>query len=954
MADKIDFFWEVFKAVAGETTDPDVITTALNSLAKSDRTKVDNYFTNVIDQSCFSTTDYFRLRKLFVNLFATHRTLISQSIQSSDPHSLTNSDLDELFRSFGFPYSAQLKGLDSNPLEQKVQFFLDLVNLYKVKGTPQSLVDVLQYYGVTDVDIYEFLLKFSTSGDLIFKGNFIAGTSIIPKNNMVFPFANITEGDPHWLYTEQQILNLNTSNKIRLPSQTPYIGVQPIVQLDGGEITAISRTLQDQYAEWYNTGTLPEANAQISEVGETVSFLELYLSTIYTFNKLYDVGSTQGDRFMCYDGTSTNMTDVLNEYDELSSLPIDRCDLNSNEYILSPLSSLYLPSTYCADSKLQQFYDNFTRPNSENFLTDRTSAEHYLQIMNSGLKDSLDSIGDQQALLFSLLSDMAEWVRNNIGFGFVNFGFILFGVNQFFTELKPVIDFFKPYRARLLFLESLQIRNRLLNTIRIEDKAYVDVTQHIYDFLTGDSVPCCVPTDTTCADVITKCSIVVNSTYDSLTKTWKGIWYPGEIYNVNDLIQTGSSPGATFICTVAHISQTDTKPGSGSAWTSVWDDYSHLVCTEEPDGFASYSRDYFDCGSYFDIGAVTDIRKDPDIIIEDVYSDTLCCIDSSATYVHTEVSNFTYSAAYSAPVPTGQDYITVAFLGIFPSTDYVVGVTLRAPTDTSPIYSYAIVGKTQSTFTLQFSGIIENEGYYLDWYATDIADTMGMTPIPLGVDTLTVPFTVPEIDTNYTIVSTLVNTGDSTPSIFPYYIINDSTTSFTVVFTGAIDSANYTFEWYLVRNETTPSITYAGYETFSDGTDTLSITLPVTLSDNEFPLLVNMMADSTDAYIFIPLVIEKTINSFKVVLSGDIDTQAIYKLAWAIPSTEEAVVSNFTYYQAGGFMDFDDGGTFDCTFAFDLAHIFIEEAVPQVTAYLLQQDGSFILQEDGSRLEFTY
>ena len=155
MANKIDFFWKLFDAVAGGPGEG--ITDVLNSLAKSDRAKLDTYFTEVIDQASFATEDYNRLRKFLVDLFATHRTLTSQTFSASDPHSLSNSDLDELFRSFGYLYSSQLRGFDENPLEQKIQFFLDLVNLYKIKGTPQSLVDVLQYYGVTDIDVYEFV-----------------------------------------------------------------------------------------------------------------------------------------------------------------------------------------------------------------------------------------------------------------------------------------------------------------------------------------------------------------------------------------------------------------------------------------------------------------------------------------------------------------------------------------------------------------------------------------------------------------------------------------------------------------------------------------------------------------------------------------------------------------------------------------------------------------------------
>lgn len=121
MADKIDLFWEIFESVSGGTGD---ITDALDAIAKSDRTKVESYFSNVIDQISFGTPDWNRLRKFLIDLYASHRTLASASKQTSDPHSLMNSDLDELFRSFGYPHSTTLRGFDENPLEQKVQFFL--------------------------------------------------------------------------------------------------------------------------------------------------------------------------------------------------------------------------------------------------------------------------------------------------------------------------------------------------------------------------------------------------------------------------------------------------------------------------------------------------------------------------------------------------------------------------------------------------------------------------------------------------------------------------------------------------------------------------------------------------------------------------------------------------------------------------------------------------------------
>ena len=327
MANKIDQFWEIFKAVAGDTSAD--VTESTNAIAKSDRTKVESYFSNVIDQYSFETPDYNRLRKFLIDLYATHRTKSTVSLSSTDPHALTNSDLDELFRSMGYDLSSSLRGFDENPLEQKVQFFLDLVNLYKVKGTPQSLVDVLQYYGVTEVDIYEFFLKKDAPGSLFFEGKGVAGTTINPSD-IGIPYNSLTSTDPHWLYTAQQILQLDQINKINLPSKTPYLGVQPVVDVEGAEMAIINRYVQDQYDYYETHGTVPPPDAEITYIGETRSLLELYLSCIYMFNKLFDVGSDLPTRFLCYDGTNIdNEVEIIDEFTALT--PVSYTHLRAHE-----------------------------------------------------------------------------------------------------------------------------------------------------------------------------------------------------------------------------------------------------------------------------------------------------------------------------------------------------------------------------------------------------------------------------------------------------------------------------------------------------------------------------------------------------------------------------------------------------------------------------------------------
>jgi len=679
MSDFIDKFWQLFVSVSGGTGTG--VTDVQDSLAKANRTKVEDYFTNVIDQVSHSTIDYNRLRKFFVDLFATHRTLSNLSLDATDPHSLSNSDLDELFRSFGYPHSSSLRGFDENPLEQKVQFFLDLVNLYKVKGTPQSLVDVLQYYGVTEVDIYEFLLKLNAPGQLIFDGKVVAGTSLDP-NVLQIPFSNLTALDPHWIYTAQQILDLNDQLKINLPSQTPYLGVQPIVELDGVEFSLLARIVQDQYASWQSSGTLPPPNAEITFVGEVKSFIELYLSAIYMFNKLYPTGVEQ-DTFMCYDGTSDDYVQILEDFTDLTSPPFRRCDFNDNmnlSFVVDSTSGLYIPSSYCADSKLAEFYDEFTRPTSTNFLVDENSAGNVLTLMDPQLKSDLDAAGEPVEVLYSLLEDMAKWVRSNLGLGFVNFGFILFGVNEFFKELKPVIEFFKPYRARLLLIEALQIRNRLFNTIKVTDEMSFDFRFDFHDFLTGDSIPCCVEnqdidaTSGTCIGVEhTTCKREIAGIVQEVQ--WQGYWGDATQYAIDDLVASGIE-GNYYICTQAHTASYETKPGFGGDWSSFWNLYSYLDCTDSTASGASvatHSRDFYDCGSWHDIGAVTDIPQELFIEITQAQHDPLRCpVDgTSITGIVTSdlLSDATAFIDSTAIINSAQGGIVVSMLDLLSDSD---------------------------------------------------------------------------------------------------------------------------------------------------------------------------------------------------------------------------------------------------------------------------------------------
>ncbi len=150
-------------------------------------------------------------------------------------------------------------------------------------------------------------------------------------------------------------------------------------------------------------------------------------------------------------------------------------------------------------------------------------------------------------ILCSLLNDLGEWVRSNISYGFINLGYILCGFDSLVSQMGDVVNFWKPYRARLIPLEMLEFRSRLTESIIVEDNLdTIDVEPTFHDFLTGDSAPCCGQDATSCFDATTAPQF--------------------------------------------------------------------------------YSREYYDCGSYHDLGAVTDMPKELFVEVTDTIHDGLNCV----------------------------------------------------------------------------------------------------------------------------------------------------------------------------------------------------------------------------------------------------------------------------------------------------------------------------------------
>lgn len=901
MAYTLDDFWKILAEIQGDTTD---LTEAVKSIAHNEQATSQRLLDIVIDQIAYNSPDWNRIKNFVRDWYATHRAVTSFQSNVSDIYQMPNDQLDELFRSFGYDYSALLQDPTNNEAPAaKVNFFLDLVNLYKRKGTPQTLVDVLQYYGINEIDVYSLQLQFEDrlkkdNTDIIFKGKVAAGTSG-DKTPIYLPFRFLTDSDPHWLQTESQIRQLYDLNKINFPSQSPYFALKPLFNEEATDAATgiLSNLVQSQYGTWDAAGkpdekTTPvlDQNAVMTITGETVSMLTLYLSSIYTFFKEFHVGHPAA-RFICYDGTNTDSIDIIDEFRDLTDTKIfSRTDWKT---------------------RWEQYIQIFSRDISTNFLQLSTDAGDVLSILNPSVKTQLDGLAaDNITVLGTLLRDLGEWVRNNISFGFINMSYILFGLDSFFAQLSEVIEFFKPYRARLIPLETIDFSNRLFNSIIVEDRYYLDIEQDVHDFVTGDGIPCCTE-----QGIDSTTPVCIDSTSTKLFRS-------RETYDCGSWHDIGA---VTDICRDIFID---------------FDDQIHSALR---------------CPAYYGDGTAAIIA-----------ASTLGA--PYAPIVTSEIIDYVPMEFDIANIAEGSD----TFTGILKDPPGGLGyaLTLNLFNDDDPdgdisTYSHIITNKTAAGFTAKISDSADSTYYSASYDYSNDATNSGIIHVPLGVDQVTIYDIAPPdwiVDgTTYTVALSLENTTDSTASFYFYSVTERTPTHFTVQFSGAMDSNNYYLNWILIEHEK------RGIEDLMEGWTSVVVPLhPMEVNDNYGVSLTLLNTTDSTSSIIPFVVVDKSINGFKVLFDSPIDSPN-YKLMWSRPIGSNLQAEDYKYYQSGAFTNFDgvpawDGtaytfvegtaGAFDCTHGFDLVQIDIVDTV----AFLQQESANdlnkdYILQENGFRIQ---
>ena len=610
---KIEDFWNLFKKLNNEDV---ILDPNIENLLISEREKIQTFFSHVVDQHSFNTQSYQKLRRFLIDWYSSHRTIVSIEKHVNDIYFLPENHIEELIRSFGFP--GNLSILNKNT---KINLLFDLCNLYKTKGTPDSILKILSYYGYV-VDLVEYWLTFDKDN-----GNLILHPEIVhplpPKNN-IGKYSDILFEelkDPHWFYNKNEILQKVRENKINLPSLIPYFGLYYNVNFDKISlgVAIILRLCQSAFYKFQTTKILPKRDIRLTYDWSYVSLLELYLACVYTFLKIFSnipFGLPYFNKTMTSEAIYANtVSDVLiytqrdefkDDYDilfyrgdEIKNIPnilVEYANLTNRAKTREELKNKY-----------EAFKSLFTIKQSEKFFGSMEDIETILIALNKNLKKNIDNIitnsFENKKFLLSLLRDISNWMKINIGYNAGHLDELLISFLQG-DDIRDIINFFKPYRARLL--ELRQVFPFEGNEIVPEDRLDPIVVNQIFvDWDTADGLPCCGIAET-CGGDSTSPTFYTRETYDC-----------GNVYDRGASDDTKTNTAGDYGIEIPLIKEyfpdvlfcisNDTTCNLDGGY--LLDTTGEIIFAYQSNGFSGY-----DCGNFYDCPAGNDLSY---IFVED-------------------------------------------------------------------------------------------------------------------------------------------------------------------------------------------------------------------------------------------------------------------------------------------------------------------------------------------------
>jgi methionine-rich copper-binding protein CopC len=152
----------------------------------------------------------------------------------------------------------------------------------------------------------------------------------------------------------------------------------------------------------------------------------------------------------------------------------------------------------------------------------------------------------------------------------------------------------------------------------------------------------------------------------------------------------------------------------------------------------------------------------------------------------------------------GSDTYRVNFGGSIGSNNYAIGTSISNQDDTNPsIYNFTIIERDENGFALQLSSPIDSTSYEFNWNVYDSTSFIPneTTQIPFGSEVFEIDIDPDEPDDQYMLSLSIINTDDTSVSIYSYMITKKNTNNFKVAFSSPIDSTNYYLSWAITYRD---------------------------------------------------------------------------------------------------------------------------------------------------------
>lgn len=359
---KIQLFLKTIeKYKNGELRPVDMNTETINLL--NNRIKLKNYFNKALRVDAFLNEDNLRMIDFAIDLQACKRTLNDKIMNITKPDIADNETLTNLLELFGYTNHSLL---DENT---KRSFVQDIARLYKNKGNPSAIRDIINYTIFLDSEIVEFWLSRNRKdNDVFFIGQAVRDSflgKLIGTINK--DYNSLTLSDPHWQYTKSQIIELdNNLPGYGLPSMSPYFTLGINLDLAGLSkgILYLSREAKRQY-NIYNTNKNLFINEQLNRISSFdgyLSILELLLTTSYLYNYRFNRNATiePGTKIMSWNPTSPNSTSDqfiadYNKYFESNLFARTSTGQDAQNIADAPVST-----TWNKDGNIEHIFDEST------------------------------------------------------------------------------------------------------------------------------------------------------------------------------------------------------------------------------------------------------------------------------------------------------------------------------------------------------------------------------------------------------------------------------------------------------------------------------------------------------------------------------------------------------------------------------------------------------------------